>query len=356
MSQKTTPPTIVELKLATLIKDYSLSGRSEKEIKENAKDLAPMLAGGWSPSQPGEFFMRDGKPHLAAGFTRTAAAEANDLKTGYFVGIPDDAATLRTVCIRTNASKAIKPFEQGRIYAAMEAGTNPETAEAGQEILTPMTQKQIAEAVGKKPQWIGACISIFQSPEEIHPLIEEGRVSAGVVKKARELVKDDKKLVRFVKAIVKKADEEGKQTATFQHLDAVRPDFAPLKAKTKGELAKDQNPASAPEPPKGTNTPENAENGTCGESGEDSGHSSESHKSPQPQPSAQSSETPELFTPSAAPARAKKSKIKPETVRAELLVIVNAWCEQTSNSPTDEELDQLLDSLGEYIAKLGSPF
>lgn len=355
MSQKTTPPVIVELKLATLIKDYALAGRSEKEIKENAKDLAPMLAGGWSPSQPGEFFIRDGKPHLAAGFTRTAAAEMNELKTGFFVEIPDDAATLRTVCIRTNASKAIKPFEQGRIYAAMEKGTDITTAEAGAEILPPMTQKQIAEAVGKKVQWIGACISIFESPEEIHPLIEEGRVSAGVVKRARELVKDEKKLIRFVKAIVKKADEDGKQTATFQHLDAVRPEFAPLKAK-----ASKETPAKAEKPAKGANAPESEEAGTGGDSGEDSGQSGDSTETQSEPETGKTgygkSAQPELFGKTDDAPAAKKSKLTPEKMRAELLVVVNSWCDETSNSPTDPELDQLLDALTEWFGKLGSPF
>lgn len=356
---KTTLPVIVELKLATLIKDYALAGRSEKEIRDNAKDLAPMLAGGWSPSQPGEYFVRDGKNHLAAGFTRTAAAEINELKTGFFVEIPDDAATLRTVCIRTNASKAIKPFEQGRIYAAMEAGTDVATAQPGEPILEPMTQKQIAEAVGKKVQWIGACISIFQSPEEIHPLIEDGRVSAGVVKRARELVKDEKKLVRFVKAIVKKADDDGKQTATFQHLDAVRPEFAPLKAKTKGEPAKAEAPAKAEKPAKGTNTPENPQTGQNEAPVNESGHSGGSSESPQPssQPASSSpAEQPELFGNDAPQPTGKKSKLTPDKLRAGLKDVIEKWGEDTAVSFSDSDLDQLLDSLAEHFAKVSAPF
>lgn len=331
---KTELPAIEEIKLSSLEIDYTLAGRSEKEVKANAKELAPMLAAGWSPRQPGEYFERGGKKHLAAGFTRTAAAIMNDHKVGYFVRVPDVASELRTTAIRTNASKPISPFEQGRIYAAMRDGTKAEDSQVGEEVLAPMKEAEIAKVVGKKPQWINACIGIFESPEELHPFIENGQVSANVIKRASELVKhDEKKLIRAVKMIVKHAEGEGKATATMKDLEVCRPDFAPLKA------AKVEKPAKAEKPAESASVPENEEKPDSGE------------------PDGESERTqPELFAnPEHQPAK-KASKKTVEHVRGDLNRIMEKWGEDTAVSWSDSDLDQILDALTDYVTKADAPF
>ncbi len=301
---KTALPQIIELPLGKLIKDFTLAGRSEKEIKDNAKELAPMLVNGWSPSQPGEVFKRDDKWHLAAGFTRAAAAEMNEHKNGYFVEVSDSATELRTTAIRTNASKPISAYEQGKIYAGMRDGSTPDETEVGAEILAPMKTADIAKEVGKTRQHVDNCIAVFENPPEIAELITSGQISAPVVVRAKQLVKDDeKKLVRFVKAIVKNAQKEGKESATMKDLDATRSDFAPLKAavakksETPAPSAPStqlpETPASATDAPKGSDTPKTPEKG------EKQAPASESAPS--------GGDQPELFTPEKPAASAKKS-------------------------------------------------
>lgn len=358
MPKNTATPTIVEIKLATLVKDFALAGRSEKEVKQNATELRPMMRGGWSPSQPGEFFIRDGKNHLAAGFTRTTAAEMEDLKTGYFVEINDDPASLRTVCIRTNASKSIKPFEQGRIYAAMAKGTDPETAEAGTAILSPMTLVQISEEVGKKPQWIGACIAIFESPEEIHDYIETGAIAANVVKRVGELVqRDPKKWTRAVKMIVKHAADEGKATATMKDLEVCRPDFAPLKAKAEKKSELTGNPASAEKPAESANALETDEK-PAGEAPEHQTSPISGDNVNQDQASGRGireEAQPELFGKPEKPTGAKKpAKIK--DVHAAFLTLLNDWSEECAVSYTDSDRDRFVEMAEDAYAHLTAPF
>ena len=86
--------TILEIPIKDITVDITLSGRTQKEITANAKDLAPKLAafGGFDATQPGAVFKRDGKWHLARGFTRVAAALSEDIKVGYFMEVPDDVA------------------------------------------------------------------------------------------------------------------------------------------------------------------------------------------------------------------------------------------------------------------------
>jgi len=134
-------PKIEEIHLADLKIDIALSGRTEKEIAANAKALAPMLKStdGWSPNQPGQYFVRNDEKHLAAGFTRAEAARSLGMTGGYFVQVPDDRQTLRTACITSNAGRPVSAYEQGRVFAAMRDGDDVETLEAGQTALDAMT-------------------------------------------------------------------------------------------------------------------------------------------------------------------------------------------------------------------------
>lgn len=226
-------PLIVSLKLSTLQINPALSGRSDKEIKENAKQLAPIMAafGSWNPTRPGQYFMRDGKPHLSEGFTRVAAAISLGYKEGYFAECEDNPAALRIACITSNSGRPISLYEQGRVYSGMRDGGDPAITPKGQEIIAPMTPIQIAETVGYSRQHIDNCIAIFLSSPEIAELINSGKISAGVATLARQHIKDDKKRLAYLKAAIAVAKTEGKECATFNHLKAVRADHAPLKTK-----------------------------------------------------------------------------------------------------------------------------
>ncbi len=361
---KSTPatPIIEKLKLSTMIVDFTLAGRQEKEVKENAKELAPMLANGWSPSQPGEYFKRGNENHLAAGFTRSAASLLNGHDFGYFVEVPDVATELRTTAIRTNASKPISAFEQGRIYAAMRDGTDTSDLQVGGVVLPPMKTSDIATEVGKTRQHVDNCIAVFENPPEIAELITSGAISAPVVVKAKQLVKDEKKLIKFCKAICKLAEADGKATATMKHLDAARPDFAPVKA-AKSAPAAAETPAPASSAPASEEKP-SASNDTPQSSGKSRSEPPASESAPAdtsaPVPSTpevpQADAQPELFN-EPAPAPAPKSKkFNPDKVRGELTFLIEKWGEDTAVSWSDSDLDQLLDALVDYAAKAASPF
>tara|TARA_R110000868_G_scaffold399071_1_gene672650 strand:- start:1714 stop:2727 length:1014 start_codon:yes stop_codon:yes gene_type:complete len=249
MATKTTPE-IIAIKLASLIIDPSLSGRSPKEIKANAAELVPRLkaAQGWNPGQPGAFFTRDGKPHLAAGFSRVTACETLEIKTGYFVEVPDNPSQLRTEAIRSNGGRPISAFEQGRIYADMETGSDPEKLEVGKTALAPMTVAEIAAEVGYSRVHIENCIAIFSETPEIGELLAEGLVSAGVVKSA-QVVKADGKRLDGIKAAIavakKEAQDKGRETwcATQKHWDQVKADFiTPTKLKAAPSVPADDKP------------------------------------------------------------------------------------------------------------------
>lgn len=262
---------ITNLPIKSLVILPELSGRNKKEISANAKALAPMMeaAGGWDEAQPGQIFIRDGKPHLLAGFTRAAACEISGIKNGWFAEVKDDPSSIRTACLRTNLGKPISAFEQGRIYTAMRDGTNPETAEKGAVILAPMEIKSIAAETGYTSQHIADCIAIFSETPEIGELIQEGKVSSGIVVKARQLVKADGKRLAFLKAAVAEAKRDGKECATMQHLKAVQPDFVQLKVET-------------PDKPK--DDKKTAENGdTADKEEKPAGEASEKQDKPSPQ-------------------------------------------------------------------------
>lgn len=242
MSSKPTPaakmPEIQKLHLKSLVVDTALSGRSESEIKQNAKTLAPLIQakGEWDISQPGQFFMRGGKPHLLVGFTRTQACNDLGIKEGYFVEVPDDPAANRTACIRTNAGKGISAIQQGRLFLAMAEGTDPATLKKGEVAMAPMKHEDIAREVGLSQAWVGRCIIIASSPKDISAMVEcdPPQVSPNIVPLAKTLAKDDEaKWRKILNAAIAEAKRDGKETATKKHFDAIKGEFAPkLKADT----------------------------------------------------------------------------------------------------------------------------
>ncbi len=259
--------TILEIPIKDIIADESLSGRTRKEITDNAKTLIPRITahGGWDASQPGKVFKRGDKWHLAAGFSRRVACEGIT-KTGFFCEVEDDIATLRTEAIRSNGGRAISAREQGRIYAGMRDG-NAETAKKGDTILAPMKSDEIAKTVGYSRQWIDACLGIYEETPEIAALIENEEVTSGAINRARQIAKkedktpDDSGRLKLLKAAIKHAQSDGRPRAAEDDVNAVRHDLFPIKAdapklgkpakKKKAESASKDNAADTEEKEQG---------------------------------------------------------------------------------------------------------
>ena len=326
MPKSQTTPIIEEIPLASLVQNLALAGRSQKEISENAKALKPLMANGWSQSQPGAYFERNGEKHLLAGFTRTKAAMDAGHKTGFFVKVADSAADNRLACIRTNAGKPISPYEQGRVYAAMRDGLPPEMAKVGEEVMDPMKLDDIAKAAGCSRQWVDSCICIFEQPPEIGALIEENKVSAAIVNRSNQLVKDPVKRLKFLNAAVAEAKSDGKETATMKHLDAVRPKFAPLKAatsKVSTELEKEPE-ALEKSPEERRSQAEDNDNGAI------------------PETAAPIDESPSMFGDQSQPAPNKKRK---DALRDRYSEIVEKWGDDNGVDVSPRNRDELVELL-----------
>lgn len=322
---------ILTLKLADLIIDNSLSGRTDKEIKDNAKALKPELEakGGWDYGQPGQVFMRDSKPHLLAGFTRTAACVMANFDTGFFVEVEDRPEENRLACIRTNGGRGISRFEQGRIFAAMRDGTNPETAKTGEPMFDAMSTKEIAKITGKSPQHIEGCICIFEETPEIGELIAEGKVAANVIIRAKQLEKDDGKRLRFIKAIIKQANEDGKDCATIKHLDAIKPEWYPIKAAG----GSDKKPASK------------KKNGSA--PADDASETESETEEKEPEEDAPEKKGQSMMDLGAPTGTAPKRKTaKPEDVRRDMIAVLLKCDEETvNNSISNEDAEAYVDAL-----------
>lgn len=337
---------IVAIPLKDLIIDISLSGRTEKEIKDHAKLLAPVMEafGEWDQSQPGQFFVRDGKKHLLGGFTRTHAALSLGYKIGYFVERADDKSSNRVACITGNVGKPISLFEQGRIYSQMRDGDNPETAKKGETLLAAMAIKDIAAKVGYTRQHVENCIVIFGSTPEIAELITEGKVSANIVVRSAQLVKDKRKQFAFLKAAVRQAQAEGKEVATMKHLDAVRAEFAPLKADKAGSSVASTpsgTNSAAPvtplgNPPQSTATPPMTTNKP---GGKDSAQASESSKNAEPP---KTSDLPGIGSVGNSEPKKKDDPDKEAKERMDLLEsIIIDWADNRKIAASDDDVTEL---------------
>lgn len=248
MSKKqTTIPAIEELKLDSLTIDTRYSGRTDREIKANSRELAPVMEahGFWDVGQPGQYFEADGKKVLCAGFTRYETAKSLGYKVGYFTKTDDPKVTLLLKCVTTNQGKPVSPWKQGERFAQLRTGDTQDSLQVGEEVLAPMTVKEIAAAVGKSEQHIRNCVAIFESSPEIAELIESGAVSANVVTRVQQLAKEPGKQLKIVKASIHAAKEDDKETATMKHLDAIKDQFAePKKLKAVASPETESKPAA----------------------------------------------------------------------------------------------------------------
>lgn len=240
MSTKPTP-TPVYLKFSELVVDPILSGRSKKEITENAKSLAKEMEafGEWDAMQPGQVFTgEDGKLHLCAGFTRLAAATALGYKGGYFFEIPKaDPLDIRLKCITTNGGKPVSRLEQGKLFSVLKeglvaddfAGAVADPKNPKDWKMQPMTDAEIADKIGKSGEHVRQCVMITEiENEELREMLDSDAISTNSIVVAMGWAKQNENLAL---RIIKRAQREaGNDRVTKKHLDAIKGEFTTLKA------------------------------------------------------------------------------------------------------------------------------
>lgn len=281
---------ILELNISELVIDTNgdghplYAGRSIKEIAANAKVRAPEMEsyGGWNPNFPGVVFKGDdSKWHLAVGFSRTECCKQLKFRVGYFTETENDPRTLRLLPLTSNSGTPISFLEKGRLFHGMREGirtaesigleTQPTADELTKDadkkkerkhwLVPPQDDNEIAENAGlKSSEWVRQCIAGFLETPEIRELIEEGKVSSGVIHKAQAIEADGKRL-DAIKAAIRVAKEGGKDCATTQHWDAVKADFVKPKPSKKADEPKTEGrPSDSEKTASKGNAPDAQEN------------------------------------------------------------------------------------------------
>jgi len=254
MSTKPTPPEIKSIKFSELVIDPIYSGRDEKEITANSKELAPQFTDGWDVTQPGQYFIGDdGKKHLVAGFTRVEAAKSVGLKCGYFVKSDGSEVYHLTSCLRTNGGKPISRVAQGELFISLRDGAVADDfkfgiAEKDEDWKRkPMTLEEIAAlpGVGKSTEHIKQCILVAEDPVFAE---SQDAISVNAFVSARNLVNkhhegNEMKLRKVVAAALAEANRDGKDKATPKHFDAIKAQFIPEKKLVAAPVNGDTEPA-----------------------------------------------------------------------------------------------------------------
>lgn len=258
---KTEPPPIERLKLKDLVIDLRYSGRTQREIDDNAKDKAKELAaaGGWSPTKPGEYFVgEDGKRYLLAGFSRVAACALNGDKEGYFVQSNGDEIDHLLACETSNSVRPLSKLARGTRYLELMRGAVADdfagtiAKDPVDFKRQPLTKEEIADRIGKSKEWVRQCIATAEAPEEIRELLENDRIAATVFEKACALANkhhdgSDAKKIAMCKRALRYANEQDKERATEKHFDEIKGEFIPEKkliAEDGSEGSRDTAPAT----------------------------------------------------------------------------------------------------------------
>lgn len=332
----------IELKLADIIIEVSsdgkyipLAGRPVREIKENAKLLAPELeaAGGWDPFQPGQVFVNDdGKYQLLAGFTRYhAATEILDWKTGFFGVDESDATTRALKCITTNGGRPVSRASQGKTYAVMTVGVVADDfkgaladpKDASHWKIPPMTQAEIADRIGKSASAVSQCIAIAEAPAQFAELLENDQIASMPYLKAKSICgPKEGLLMKWCKAAIRVAD--GK-IATQKHFDATKAEFIQQKAVTKKD-AEDKGD-TAPPPPN------------------EAPAGKESKREHQDESEQEREEETELDLSAPAPQPKPVTKAQAKSVRDALIAIIAKVAETRSLQADESDIEALADKL-----------
>lgn len=236
-------PEIERLKFKELTIDNLYSGRTQKEINENAKEKAKELAaaGGWSPAMPGQYFIgEDGKKVLLAGFSRVQGSVINGETEGYFVKVDGEIIDHLLACETSNSVRPISALAKGARYDMLRNGEpaegieTPDPKDKTHWKRPPMTNAEIAERIGKTDAWVSKCISIYNAPTDVRELLENDKIAVPVAEGARSIAEkhykgSEAKQTAICRRAVSFAKDEGKETATKKHFDAIKAEFIPAK-------------------------------------------------------------------------------------------------------------------------------
>lgn len=278
MSTKSTPSPIERLKFKDLRIDLKYSGRTQKEVNDNAKEKQAELAaaGGWSPAMPGQYFVDEGTGEkvLLAGFARVKACELNGEKEGYFVQANGDEIDHLLACETSNSTKPLSSLSRGARYSELAKGvvaddfkgTIADPKNPADWKRAPMTNAEIAERIGKTSEWVRRCIVLFDSPPEVRDLLESEKVAVKVVEKAKALVDkhhdgSEAKQAAICRKAFQFARQQDADKATEKHFDAIKDEFIP-KPKLKADDGNtDTAPATKAKKPKPVESTENESEG-----------------------------------------------------------------------------------------------
>jgi len=328
-------------KFSELVIDPILSGRSPKEIRENAKSLAKEMQahGEWDSMQPGQVFLgEDDKLHVCAGFTRIAAAQSLEWKGGYFFEVPKvDPIEIRLKCITTNGGKPVSRMEQGKVFAALQngvvsddfAGSVADPKNVKDWKVQPMTFQEIADKIGKSGEHVRQCIMLNELENEgIKAMIEADEISTNVIVVAMGWAKKNENLaLRILKAAQKEANGE---KVTKKHLDAVKADLV----KEKAIVTKSKKGATS------AADKEDQEGGDEDEGGSDAGVDNKDE-----QDGKESQETPSLNLGEPAPSAPKPpTKAALKTIRDTLLTVILETDAEIDDDLAQRLADRLIDA------------
>jgi len=314
--------------------------RSDKELTANSKEVEKaMEAQNDDPTLFPIKYVTVGNKKFTRNHATLRAALARGWKEVYAMPSPHEAnslADMLDLVFSNNQGHPVSRVAQGKLYAKLRDGELDEEATAkaakdakvGEEVAQvwkrePMSLEEIGAAL--KPSYTGEhvrqCILLAESSPEIGELLESGEVSSGVVISAKSLAKDDEgKALKIIKAAVRKAKDDGKECATKQHFDAVKADFTPQKKLVAAGKETKEEPAVEQ---KGTQ------------------EAAQDEKAPEPPATLPTDDSePALFTKDAA-----QSPVKAKDAKKALVTVLLKWAEDSGNTFTDDEVDELADRI-----------
>jgi hypothetical protein len=239
-----TSPKIETIPIESLEVEEGFNVRTEKEVRENAKELAKDMQahGGFDASAPITYVQRGKEKIVRSGHTRLAAAKSLGFTDVYAVKVEDEYLASLVNLITSNNGHPVSRKQQGSVYARLRDGVLEDESETirrtkvGEEpspeyIHQPMAEKDIAASFHRSGEHIRQCIAIHEAPEEIAEMLESDQISANIFVTAMQWAKQDSaKAKKILKRAIAVAKDEGSETATKKHLDSIKSEFVELKA------------------------------------------------------------------------------------------------------------------------------
>lgn len=262
---------IETLDLSTLLVQENYNVRAPGELHSNAKEIASLMEATGDNHEDPRFLIRyaqNGKGKYTRSHATLEAAKMRKwekvcaVKVAFEAGTVDDDLDL---IHSNNAGHPLTRYQQGAVYARLRDGIWEDSQEAiartamGEEvqqknIREPMKMEDIAAKTNKTRQHIADCITIYESPEAVGDMIEEGKISSGIVVTAAGWAKNksgevsDTKLTQILRAAHARAKSEGDEKATKKHLDAIKAQFVEQKAVSTTPKAADKPKAAETKP------------------------------------------------------------------------------------------------------------